>query len=330
MNITIVSILRLLSDRKFHSSISIAEHFQCSRATVSKSLQHVDALGIELTKLRGKGYRWENPVCWLNSDLILEKLTASVNSSFFDLKILDSIDSTNNFLLKDLERQQGNSCVSVVAAELQTNGRGRLGRTWYSGLGDSLTFSLRWRFDRSISELSGLSLVIGIAITRVLNSFFPKSVSLKWPNDILFHHHKLGGVLIELRGETIGSCYAIIGIGINFNLSENIKSAIEQDVTDLFTITGEHIDRNLLFGALLSELRDILVSFEKYGFIHFMKEWISYHAFEGKKICLTLPNSSVIEGIVDGVNDDGALVLITTTGRNSYNVGDISLRMKSQ
>jgi BirA family biotin operon repressor/biotin-[acetyl-CoA-carboxylase] ligase len=308
--------------------MSIAKHLQCSPAMVSKTLQHIAASGIKLIKCRGKGYCWENPICWLNSDSILKNLTVNVDSRFFDLEVFDSIDSTNSFLLKDLGRRPGDNRISVVAAELQTHGRGRLGRTWHSGLGDSLTFSLRWRFERHVSELSGLSLVVGIAITRVLNTFSPTNVSLKWPNDILFHHRKLGGVLIELRGEIAGACYAVIGIGINFKLSENIRSAIEQEVTDLFTITGEHIDRNSVFGALLSELRDILIRFEKYGFTDFMKEWTSYHAFEGKEICLILPDSAVIEGIVEGVNDDGALVLITATGRNSYNAGDISLRMK--
>ncbi len=270
-----------------------------------------------------------DPIRWLNSNLILENLTFSVNSKFFDLKILDSIDSTNSFLLRDLKRQYGNTdCISVVAAELQTNGRGRLGRTWHSGLGNGLTFSLKWCFNRNVSELSGLSLVIGIAIIRVLGSFSINNVNLKWPNDILFHHHKLAGVLIELRGETLGPSCAVIGIGINFNLSKNIRSAIEQKVTDLFTITGDYIDRNLVLSALLSELRNILISFEKNGFTHFKKEWISYHAFEGKEIYLTLPSNSVIEGIVDGINDDGALLLITATGKNSYDIGDITLRVK--
>lgn len=324
-----ISILRLLSDGKFHSSASIVEHFQCSRKTTSKALEYINTLGIHLTKLRGKGYRWEHPIRWLSSDEILGNLTSSINLRFFDLIILDSIDSTNNFLLKNLEiQQEKNTHISVVAAELQTTGRGRLGRTWYSGLGDSLTFSLRWHFSHSISELSGLSLVIGIAIIRVLSSFSIKDVNLKWPNDILFHRNKLAGVLIELRGEALGSSCAVIGIGINFNLSEKIKSDIGQGIIDLFTIVGEYVDRNLILGALLSELRDILIAFEKYGFAHFKKEWISYHAFEGKKVYLTLPNSAVVEGIVDGVNNDGALFLMTTEGRNSYNVGDVSLRMK--
>lgn len=327
MSQIIFCILRLLDDGEFHSGVLLARQLQCSRAKISKALKDVDVLGIDLTKLCGRGYRWENPVLWLNANSIFRDF--GINSKFFDLKIFDFVDSTNNFLLSDLEKKQSNiDRIPVAIAELQTNGRGRLGRSWYSGLGDSLTFSLRWRFEHGISALSGLSLVIGVAIIRVLKSFSINNVSLKWPNDILFYHQKLAGVLIELRGEIFGPSYAVIGIGINFKLSGIIKSSIEQKVIDLFTITGERMDRNLILGALLSELRNILTDFEKQGFTYFREEWISYHAYEGKAVYLTLPNSAVIEGIVDGVSDDGALCLITNTGRSSYTAGDVSVRLK--
>lgn len=327
MSQIIFCILRLLDDGEFHSGVFLAKQLQCSRAKVSKALKHIDIFGVNLTKLCGRGYRWENPVLWLNENSIFKN--SSISSKFFDLKIFDFIDSTNSFLLNSLEKKQPDTeRISVVTTELQTNGRGRRGRSWYSGLGDSLTFSLRWRFEHGISALSGLSLVIGVAIIRVLKSFSIDNVTLKWPNDILFYHQKLAGVLIELRGEVFGPSCAVIGIGINFKLSEIIRSSIEREVIDLFTITGERIDRNLILGALLSELRDILTDFEKQGFTYFRKEWISYHAYEGKTVYLTLPNSSVIEGIVDGVSDDGALCLITNTGKSFYNAGDISVRIK--
>lgn len=327
MNQDAFCILRLLADGEYHSGDSLARYLQCSSSKISDSLRCVDSLGVEITKLRGRGYRWHNPILWLNSDLIVKNL--SIYQDCFNIKILDSIDSTNNFLLRNFEdsREIGN-CIPVIASELQTDGRGRQGRKWCTGLGDSLTFSLRWDFMQGASALSGLSLVIGIAVVRVLKSFSINNVSLKWPNDILVDHHKLGGILIELRGEILGPSSVFIGIGINFRLSEIVKSYIQQKVTDISVITGEYMNRNLVLGALLLELRDTLINFEKYGFTHFKKEWIRYHAYEGKLICLTLPDNSVIEGTVDGVNDDGSLCLLSPMGRISYTVGDISLRLK--
>ncbi len=323
--------MRLLSDGEIYSASYIAAYFQCSTTEIHKILKYTEIPGIILIRFANKGYLWKNPFNWLNADLIFKNLSASINDKVIDLRIIDCIDSTNNFLLlNDLKNLKKNKdCLSVIAAELQTSGRGRRGRSWCSGLGESLTFSVGWHVSLNISCLTGLSLTIGIAIIRVLNSLAIKNLYLKWPNDILFNHKKLGGVLIELRKtKPDSSTYCVIGIGINFKLSSHTKRLIGQNISDLFTITGESVDRNLILGRLLSELCNVLILFEKYSFNYFMKEWISYHGFEGKKVNLFLPNNSVIEGIASGVDHNGALILITEEGKKIYNVGDISLRLK--
>ena len=326
MNVRAFSILRLLKDGEFQSGVSLAKKLNCSRSTITNALKNIRSCGIEISKIRGRGFRWINPISYLNNDLILSCVLYKPNN--FCLIICDVIDSTNNFLLKNFEKQHyNNNCIPVVATELQTHGRGRAGRSWHSGFGDSLTFSLGWRFEKGASSLSGLSLLIGIAIIRVFKSFSIGNVSLKWPNDILFDNKKLAGVLIELRGEIIGPSFVIIGIGINFKLSDYIKSSLKQIATDLFSITCVCFDRNLIFGSLLLELRNILPVFEEYGFSFFKNEWSSYHAYEGQPVSLIAPNGSVVEGTVDGVIDDGSICLITSTGRHTYQVGDISVRL---
>lgn len=262
----------------------------------------------------------------LNKDKIHQHTSKSLFT--FDLKILNIIDSTNSFLSNNFEKLQlSSNSISVVATELQTKGRGRIGRPWYSELSSGLTFSLLWRFKHGIAELSGLSLVIGIAIIRVLRSFAINQVNLKWPNDILYNNSKLGGILVELRGKVSGPTYAVIGIGINFQLSHSIKSILQQDTTDLFQITGNLLDRNVFLSALLLELCNLLSDFEVQGFSYFRDEWTSYHAYHGKNVKLLLPNNSSVSGRVDGVNADGSICLLTSTGRQSYSVGDISIRL---
>ncbi len=321
------SILRLLTDGVFHTESALTKQLGYSDVNITNALKDINRLGIEIINLSGYGYCWRNPILWLNLNSILEN--PADNSKYYHIKILDSIDSTNNYLINGIDGYYcNNNYIPVVAAEFQTNGRGRQGHTWHTGLGDSLTFSLRWYFEKNASALSGLSLVIGIAIVRVLKYFSISDVNLKWPNDIYYNSQKLAGVLIETRRETLTSIFAVIGIGINFNLSEIVKSSIGRKVTDLLEITGKCLNRNLIFGILLSELHDVLINFEKYGFTYFKKEWISYHAYEGKSITLNLPNNCVIEGTVDGVNNDGSLCLITSMGRASFSVGAISMRMK--
>lgn len=113
----------------------------------------------------------------------------------------------------------------------------------------------------------------------------------------------MAGILIEIRGEVCGPSYAVIGIGINFNLSKSIIPLIGQRVTDLSSVTGNLIDRNLVLGKLLSELYNVLDDFAYYGFSYFKKEWISYHSYEGCEVDLIIPNGLAITGIVDGVTD---------------------------
>ena len=328
MNQRTLSILRLLKDGQFQSGEYLAGKLHCKRATISRALKNIDSYGVEIVKIRGRGYRWINPILYLNRDLILS--CSSIDPRKFNITLFDTIDSTNTFLLNNLENGMvDNNCVPVVATEYQTNGRGRAGRLWHSGFGDSLTFSFGWRFDQGVSALSGLSLIIGIAVIRVLRSFSISCVNLKWPNDILYDNKKLAGILIELRGEIFGPSYAIIGIGINFKLSDITNSFINQEITDLSSISDAYLDRNQILSALLTEFLNILPVFVDYGFAYFQKEWISYHAFERQAVSLILPNGSVIVGTFDGVMEDGSICLMTSSGRKSYHVGDISIRLNS-
>jgi len=269
----------------------------------------------------------QNSSALLDTEVILKYLGSE--SSCFRLNIFDSIDSTNTFLVEFLKRNKisaHSDLIHVAAAEIQTKGRGRNGRCWISGFSETLTFSLGWCFkEHGLSQLSSLSLIVGIAVIRVLKSFSVENIYLKWPNDVLFNYHKLAGVLIELRGGMEKSCYAVIGIGLNFNLSNATRDDIDTKTTDLFQITGKLYDRNLVLSMLLIEIKKIISEFEKFGFCFYRDEWMTYHAYEGKRVCLKMPNNKIV-GVVDGVHDDGAICLLTESGREIFNIGDVSLR----
>ncbi len=265
----------------------------------------------------------------LNRNKILEFIPCY--SKKFDVKLFNIIDSTNNYLLNKFDKSEYNNNLIVVAAsEIQFNGRGRENRKWYGGtLGNTLTFSILWHFEKGVSILSGLSLVIGIVLVRVLRSFSNSDIYLKWPNDILHDNSKLAGILVELRGKIDGPAFAVIGIGINFHLPSSIKSHIQQKVTDLLQCTGKVHDRNEILSALLVQLYIVLSDFEKYGFSYFKNEWMSYHAYQGKNVTLLFPDNKLVVGVVDDVNDDGSICLITPNGKQSYNTGNISMRLKN-
>lgn len=169
--------------------------------------------------------------------------------------------------------------------------------------------------------------MIGLAVVRTLRFFSVDRIKLKWPNDILSNNKKLGGILTEIRRKPNGSALAVIGIGINFCLTDSLKSLINKETIDLYQITGRYLNRNFVLGLLLSELRNILEDFDLHGFQYFKEEWISNHAYEGCSVFLQLPTGARVNGIVQGVNDVGALILVTNNAKHSYNIGDVSLRL---
>jgi BirA family transcriptional regulator, biotin operon repressor / biotin---[acetyl-CoA-carboxylase] ligase len=326
MNPLAFSVLRLLSDGEFHSIEQLAWSFKVYPSRISHVLQDIEGIGVVIQKTHDHRYRWQNPINWIDANKILGYLH-KVKLNFYFV-VLNSVDSTNRFLLdQTFSNNMPLHNIPVVTTELQTQGRGRLGRPWYSGLGDSLTFSLLWRFDCSARRLSGLSLVIGVAIIRALKHLGIEKLALKWPNDVLFGFRKLAGILIELNNDKRTGSAVVIGIGLNVHLSPLIKENIDQPFVDLFAMTGKALNRNLLLAALLTELATVLKDFNHFGFDFFRNEWISYHAYEGKFISLTLPDGSTKKGIVDGVECDGSIRLKVASGKTcSFNSGELTLR----
>ncbi|TXI23568.1 MAG: bifunctional biotin--[acetyl-CoA-carboxylase] ligase/biotin operon repressor BirA [Nitrosomonas sp.] len=319
------AILKLLSDGQFHSGTQIAQFLGVSRTSVSNALRGIDEFGVTLYRVTGKGYRWINPVQWLDKNAINQYLAEY--SQRFRITIDEVVESTNTILLNTSKaKNYDQSMIDVVVTELQTKGRGRRGRSWFSGLGDSLTFSLSWQFQQGVNFLAGLSLVVGIAIIRTFTSLGIREVALKWPNDLLFNSSKLGGVLIELQGEVQGPATAVIGIGINLTLSDKTKLYVDQDISDLYSITHTPIDRNKLLASLLIEMATVLEIFAAEGFPPFKEEWISYHSYEAREVEVLLPAGLIERGIVTGITEDGSLRLQMESGLKSFHCGEISLR----
>jgi BirA family biotin operon repressor/biotin-[acetyl-CoA-carboxylase] ligase len=213
-----------------------------------------------------------------------------------------------------------------VVAELQTRGRGRRGRAWQAGLGDSLTFSLLWRFEGGATALSGLSLAVGVGLIRTLHAIGLHGALLKWPNDVLHGYHKLAGILIELQGDMEGPSAAVIGVGINLRLPEHLRKHIDQAATDLQTVLGRPVNASNLLGSTLRHLADVLSEFERDGFEALREEWISHHAYQGQSVRLLLPDGRETQGVVSGVASEGALLVDTISGTQRFSVGEISLR----
>ena len=315
-------ILQRLSDGELHSGQNLAREFALSRASVSNVLAQADRLGVQIHAVRGQGYRMPGVVEWLDAARI--KVSLAEAATAFEMFIEDSVDSTNSQLMS--MAQIGAREGTVVVAEHQQAGRGRRGRVWHAPVGGSLTFSVLWRFEGGLQAMNGLSLVIGLALTRALNRYCTCPVKLKWPNDILAEHRKLAGILIEVQGDMDGAAYAVAGVGLNVQLKEPHREAIDQAVIDL-TEMGVTVGRNQLLAACLLEMRDVIGRFRQAGFAALRSEWLQHDVFFGKPVSLRLADNQLVTGVSEGVDDHGALLLRAPSGElQVFHGGEISLR----
>jgi BirA family transcriptional regulator, biotin operon repressor / biotin---[acetyl-CoA-carboxylase] ligase len=322
-----LALLRLLADGKFHSGEVLAQSLGVSRASVNNALSGIDQYGLHLQSVRGRGYCLTNSPQWLDADKV--SLLLAADAADFQIKILDSAPSSNTLLLQ--RASEGAPGGSVLALEWQSGGRGRLGRPWHSGLGNALTFSLLWRFECGLSGLSGLSLATGVALMRALQALGVRGAGLKWPNDVLGMGGKVAGILIEAQGDMLGPSAVVIGIGMNLSLPQQVLLRIDQPVSGLSQLTENMPERNLILATLLRELAAVLREFAADGFAGLSAEWQTYHLFQNQAVQLLLPDENVVQGIVRGVNQDGALLAEVKSANGQpelriFHAGEISLR----
>lgn len=313
-------LLTLLADGEFYSGETLAQCLGISRATVCCALNEAATLGICLQRVRGRGYRLSQPWQMLNKTQLIEALGELSHRLNIDFQ--QHATSSNEVLLQRMAHAAPSG--SVLAVEWQSAGRGRWGRTWHSHLGNALTFSVLWRFDSGLGSLSGLSLAVGVAMVRALRCCGIHGVQLKWPNDLLSVHGKLGGILLEARGDLHGSCAVVIGIGLNCSLPLALEQRIDQRATALDQLCADLPNRNHILAALLQQLLRVLDAFIQHGFAPLRAEWESYHVQQNQLVTLKLPDGSLCQGIARGVNDIGELCLETAAGMRAYHSGEVA------
>jgi BirA family biotin operon repressor/biotin-[acetyl-CoA-carboxylase] ligase len=316
-------ILSLLADGEFHSGTELADALGISRSAIWKQLNGLAELGLQHSAVSGKGYRLDNALELLEASKINEVVTDQAAALISSFEIHDQIDSTNRYLV---ECSQNNGLSgSVCFAEYQTAGKGRRGRQWVSPYGSNIYLSILWRFQQGPAAISGLSLAIGVAVIRALKQHQISDIGLKWPNDIYSQGKKLGGILVEVSGETDGPCSAVIGLGLNLFLPETQAEGITQAWTDLSKITGQsQLSRNQLAGILLNHLLPVIAEYESAGIKAYLDEWRSYDCLSGKSATLFIGQQQ-FEGIVQGIDDNGMLLIKRPDGNvQTFASGEVS------
>ena len=247
--------------------------------------------------------------------------------------------STNDDLLG---RWRAGELIDPVAriAYKQTAGKGRAGRSWLANPEDSLCFSLAFPFKRTPAELSGLSLLVGLAVISGIAQACDLSESklhelglrLKWPNDLLLNNAKLAGILIEGGQAKAGdSTWMIIGVGINLRNTEKIESNLANGLraSSLSQMTDSLPDIEYLWLKLIASLEQHLTAFDLHGFKPCMESWMKWDAYRDQAVCISGAGKDAIYGITKGVDESGALILQQENKTIAIHAGDVSLRIQS-
>lgn len=326
---TIGNLMRLLSDGDVHSGEQLGEALGISRAAVWKQLKKLEALGVEVEAVKGRGYRLSQRLEPLDGANVVAHLPASARHHLSRLFVEDQLPSSNAYLRERFQQGAGHGEVCLV--ELQTAGRGRRGRTWTTPWGQSLMLSVGWRFESGVVALEGLSLAVGVVVAQVLEQH-GAAPALKWPNDVLLTNcddqlAKLAGILVEVTGDAAGPCEAVIGIGMNLWLPDALREAIDQPVAALADVCP-HISRNRLAADMVAGLLDMLATFESRGFSAWQAAWNQRHAFADQPIYV-FQGEKKHEATAGEVDASGNLWITEAAGPSRRLVGgEISIRRR--
>jgi BirA family transcriptional regulator, biotin operon repressor / biotin---[acetyl-CoA-carboxylase] ligase len=258
------------------------------------------------------------------------------------LERVANTESTNDDLLA---RWRAGELIEPVAriAQIQTAGKGRAGRQWASSPKDSLCFSLAYPLNRRPNELSGLSLVMGLAtisgIAKALNlhedDLFQQGLRLKWPNDLLHNGAKLGGILIEGgQAKAQDPTWMIIGLGLNLanaaSIEHNLSPASKVATLDqLLPAPSVMPDLEWIWIKLVESFETYLSEFDRHGFSHFQSAWSHWDAFYGQAICISGQGQESLTGTSSGVDETGALLIQQADTMLTIHAGDVSLRVQT-
>jgi BirA family biotin operon repressor/biotin-[acetyl-CoA-carboxylase] ligase len=321
----LLPLLRTLADGGWHSGEALAREAGITRAGLSKRLQKLMQWGLEIETQPGRGCHLVHPLELLDADLIRGGLPPALQGRLA-VRVLAGTDSTNTQLLGAADPSAD---PQALLAEHQSAGRGRHGRSWHSPFGANLYLSLAWTFPQWPAALTALPLATGVATAEALAELELPELRLKWPNDLWCGASKLGGILIEQRGEAGGACRVVIGLGLNVAMRSATTAHIGQPWTTLAEQLGTAPSRNALAARILAQWVAMLERFTHEGFAPFAPGFRALDLLRNRGVVLTLPEGE-LAGVARGVDEDGALLVDAGDARRRILSGEVSLKVTAQ
>lgn len=310
----------------FVSGEAIAAKLNVSRTAVWKHINELRGSGYIIDSLPKSGYILKE-----SPDLMLPcEIDAAIETKFIGRNVVwrTVLPSTND-LAKKLAAD-GAADGTVVIAEEQAAGRGRLSRAWYSPRSKGLWFSLILRPDFFLpSDAPKCTLLAAAAVIRAMKKA-DLHAGIKWPNDILYENKKLVGILTEMSAQMDGIDYIVVGIGINVNIGEaEFPAEVEKIATSLSIMKGEKISRIKFFADVLREFENLYLSVKENGFAPILAEWKKYSVTLGSDVEVIGVNERFF-GRAEDIDETGALLVKTDSGLKKVLAGDVSIRNRRQ
>ncbi|MBO8154977.1 MAG: biotin--[acetyl-CoA-carboxylase] ligase [Bacillaceae bacterium] len=296
----------------FVSGQALSEHLRITRSAIWKHMKELEKDGYIIESAPRKGYRilefpdklsantiqWGLTTKWLGTHVIFEESTSSTQNMAHRLA------------------QEGAGHGTVIVADEQLKGRGRLNRSWDSKKGDGIWMSLILRPEIGPQQAPQLTLLCAVAIVKALEQNTIIHPKIKWPNDIFVNDKKLAGILTEMQAEQDQIQYIVQGIGINVNQGDADFQAIKGNhPTSLMLETGKKVNRRLLIQQILKQLEDLYELYMREGFSPVKQMWEEKAYKLGKSITVKAKNEEW-SAVLKGIHHDGALIVTDEKGQD--------------
>lgn len=319
-------VLKALLDNKgsFISGETISSSMGITRAAIWKHIKSLQHEGFIIETKPRLGYRLVRIPDILDRTALLESIDTIIMGR--NLEIYDIIDSTNNRAreLALADAPEG----TLIVAETQLKGRGRLGRSWISPKGKGIWMSLVLRPDIPPDKAPGITTLVAVAIRRVLNQLTGLDIGIKWPNDIIVNGRKVCGILTEMHGDMDKIYYIVVGIGINANLEESdFPAELTKTATSLYISTGQTVDRRSVIVQIMKEIENIYYQYIKYGNFEAILDECRRYSVTLNKPVIVIGRDEEFEGFAINFDTDGSLLVKKQDGTITKVIsGDVSVR----
>ena len=304
----------LQSTNEYISGEDLSRRLGISRAGIWKHMKKLKSEGYEIVSVTNKGYHLSATPDAISSDAV----SAQLNTRFIARNILclNETDSTNEEAKRNSKMPDG----TLFVSDIQTTGKGRLGRSWSSPRGTGIWMSLLLKPDIALAEAAQITLIAGIAVCRAVGH----GAKIKWPNDIVIGSRKVCGILTEMSAEIDRINYVICGIGINVNTT-SFPEDLKDKATSLLIETNLKTPRAELTAAVMNEFEPLYDVFIKKGFGALRDQY--------RRECITLDRDiqviyrrETVTGRAVDIDSDGGLVVKTDSGTITVTSGEVSVR----